>query len=105
MLGYHGSLGLKATWVGDPVGPDHAIDAELCIIWEAAKVASISPVLHSLACNHEDTAHHVAVHDAAEAEFHHRVNHTLLLLQSELGQQMVQHTSVNMYSMSLQKEW
>lgn len=36
--------------MGLPVGPDHAIDAELSIIWEAAEVPSIRPVLHSPAC-------------------------------------------------------
>ncbi len=54
--GYHGSLGLKAAGVGLPVGPDHAVDAELCIIWEGAKVTSICPILHSLACMHEHHA-------------------------------------------------
>jgi hypothetical protein len=50
---YHGRLGLKAARVGLPVGPDHAVDAELGVIWEAAKVTSVSPVLHSLACMHQ----------------------------------------------------
>ena len=39
--------------MGLPVRPDHAIDAELSIIWEVAKVPSICPVLHCLTCTSE----------------------------------------------------
>ena len=45
---YHGSFGLPASRVGLPVRPNHAIDAELGIIREAAKVTAICPVLHLL---------------------------------------------------------
>lgn len=46
---HHGSLGLKAAGVGLPVGPDHAIDAELGVIREAPKITPIRPVLYRLA--------------------------------------------------------
>ena len=46
---HHGGLGFPAARVGLPVGPDHAVDAELGVIREAAKVPSIGPVLHLLA--------------------------------------------------------
>lgn len=49
-LTYHGRLGLKAAGMGLPVRPDHAVDAELGIVWEATKVPSISPVLHCFTC-------------------------------------------------------
>ena len=48
---HHGSFGFIAARVWLPVRPDHAIDAELSIVWEAAKVSSICPVLYSLACS------------------------------------------------------
>lgn len=47
---HHASLGFIAARVGLSVGPHHAIDAELSIVWEAAKVAAICPVLHRLTC-------------------------------------------------------
>ena len=49
-LTYHGRLGFKAAGMGLSVGPDHAVDTELSIVWEASKVPSISPVLHRLTC-------------------------------------------------------
>lgn len=50
-VSHHGRLGFKAGGVGFPVGPHHAVDAELSIIWEAAEVPSIRPVLHCLTCS------------------------------------------------------
>lgn len=46
---YHGSFCLPASRMGLPIRPDHAIDAELGIIREAAKVSSVGPVLHLFA--------------------------------------------------------
>ena len=46
---YHGGFSFPASRVGLPVGPNHAIDAELSIIGEAAEVSPIGPVLHLLA--------------------------------------------------------
>ena len=46
---YHGGFSFPAPRVGLPVGPNHAIDAELSIVGEAAKIPPIGPVLYLFA--------------------------------------------------------